>query len=841
MKARFIAAFVCALFCPPFVCAQSAALPDSGIVRRIEFRGLRRISPATLRMHVSSREGQPLDSARVTADVRALERLGWFDGISVEAQPLPLEFASATPPQSLPAHGQSLRLVFFLEERPFLARVEFYGSRVLRQEQITALLVAKDIPLKLAAPANRTELWRVRRLLQEELIELGYPQAEVRVRLLPVPTAAVHAVFELRDGPRVSVARVDFTGNEAFSDRKLRGRMKSVATSATLAALHGKSVYTTARLGDDLDLLESFYRDRGYAEVRFGKPEVKLVEQSVRRWFPWPRRQTRLAYEISIPVTEGVQYRIEGTEIANAPPRTEPVLKLAVRDLHAGVTYSESRIQQARERISRRSAALLRAKDAPRPQVDVQPQFDGETGTVRLTFRIRDNEPPIVRRIEFTGHHRFSDRYYRRRVLLNEGDPFDTEKLERGLAHLARTGFIRPVRPEDLRVRTDAGAQAVDISIHVEEIGRQRISLVGGSTCLGGTAGLVYNVFDFLGVEELITTHVEGGPGSLSALLGIAKESLFGTRASLGLSVFHNVVRPRLYAGSGRDRLFTSRNSGFGLSGHLPLTPRDSLGLTYERSLSSTVLRLPQAIPGVPLDSLRTRSDRRAVGVAWAHESDARDSGRERLDATASVSGGWLGGDERLLRSSVEYARLHADPLSRGRNSWAWRSYIGGVSSYRGGALPLHQRLYAGDQLVRGFRVGELAPYSVTTAQGSPVARAAGSNLVAAMNGEYRVPLDASASRRAEAAAFFDLGAGWLLPHWLGASRADLVSGTNGVMRASAGVELRVELPVIRQPLRVHYAVNPLRLARVLLLPGGSPFLAPDRRSAVGWALGSFF
>jgi outer membrane protein insertion porin family len=841
MKARLIAALVWALFCAPFSSAQSPDVPTDGIVRRIEFQGLQRISSATLRFHISSREGEPLDPARVTADVRTLERLGWFDNISVEVHPLPLELTSNAPPESLSARNPALRLIFFLEERPFLARVEFRGSRAMRQEQITALLAAKGIALKVAAPANRTELWRARRVLQEELAELGYPQAEVRVRMVPVPTAAVRVVFEFRDGPRVSVARVDFTGNEAFSAGKLRKQMRYVAPGAVFAGPRGKTVYTPARLGDDLDLLENFYRDRGYAEVRFGTPEVRIVEQPVRRWFPWPRRQTRPAYEISVPVAEGVQYHIERTEIANAPPRTEPSLKLALGDLRPGMTYSEERIAQARERVARRSAALLRAKDAPRPQVDVQPQFDREAGTVLLTFRIRDDQPPVVRRIEFSGHHRFSDRYYRRRVLLDEGDPFDTEKLERGLAQLARSGFIRPVSPEDLQVRADAATQTVDISIRVEEIGRQRLSLVGGSTGLGGTAGLAYNVFDLFGVEELITTHLEGGPGTWNALLGIAKESLFGTRASLGLSLFHNVVRPRLYAGSGRDRLFTSRNSGFGLSSSLPVTPRDTLSLSYERSQSSTELHLADVIPGVPLDSLRTRSARRAVGVSWARESDVRDSRRERFDATATVSGGWLGGDEKLMRSSLEYARLHSDPLSGGRNAWAWRGYVGGVSTYDRGALPLHQRLYAGDQLVRGFRVGELAPYTVATTQTSARAQAAGANLVAAVNGEYRVPLSAAPKPRAEAAAFFDLGAGWLLPHWLGASRADLLRGTNGVLRASTGVELRFDLPVIHQPLRVHYALNPLRLARAILLPDGSPFRTPDRRTALGWALGSFF
>ena len=844
MKRLLIAALVLWL-AGPFAFAQSPDSPAESTVRRIEFHGLQRVSAATLRKHIASREGEALDPARVAEDVRALERLGWFENISVEVHSLPVQLASARIAESLPVESSSLVLVFLLEERPFLSRVEFRGSRVLRREQIDAILAGHRITLKLAAPANRTELWRAARAVERELADLGYPQARVQLRLEQRPTRAVRAFFQIHDGPRVAVSLVQFDGNSAFSDSKLRAQMKQVAPGSFLAGPRGKTTYTAERLAEDLERLERFYRDRGYAEVRFRAPEAKLVEQVRRRWFPFPRQQKRLAYEISIPVEEGAFYRLEGVEIEGAPPRMRAAMEPGMREVKLPATFSEARIERTRAHLARLAARSLATKDAPRPEIDIMPQFNREAGTVRVAFRVGDDEPFIVRRIEFRGHHRFSDRYYRRRVLLREGDPFDAEKLERGLAQLARAGFIRPLRAEDLEVRPDPVTRTVDLTIRFEEIGRQRISLVGGSSALGSTAGLVYTLFDLFGGEEFITTHLEGGPGTLQLLLGVAKEGVFGTRASLGLNLFHNVVRPRLPGASGSTRLFTSRNSGFGLGSNVPLTSRDTLGFSYELSRNSTEFRLPQAIPGLPLDSLETRSSRRAVGVAWSRESDPRDARRERLDASASLSGGWLGGNEKQLRSTVEYARLYSDPLTSGRNAWAWRSFVGGVSSYDGGSLFLHQRLFAGEQLVRGFRTGELAPYTFSTTQnadGTTTTRtlAGGANLVAAINGEYRVPLE-PAGTRAEAAAFFDLGAGWLLPRWLGAANEEVVRGTNGVLRGSAGVELRLALPILHQPLRIHYAVNPLRLARELLLPDGNHFRPSDRRAALGWAFGSFF
>ena len=149
------------------------------IILRIEFTGMRRIAPAALRARITSREGQPLDAARIADDVRALDRLGWFDSVSAEVHPIPLFLADTqTDANSQPEwHGPNdpivlaiesarlgtaaepvedinrplaliasperprigLLLLFVLEERPFLARVEYHGSRVLSGERIAAV------------------------------------------------------------------------------------------------------------------------------------------------------------------------------------------------------------------------------------------------------------------------------------------------------------------------------------------------------------------------------------------------------------------------------------------------------------------------------------------------------------------------------------------------------------------------------------------------------------------------------------------------------------------------------------------------------------------------------
>jgi outer membrane protein assembly factor BamA len=108
---------------------------------------------------------------------------------------------------------------------------------------------------------------------------------------------------------------------------------------------------------------------------------------------------------------------------------------------------------------------------------------------------------------------------------------------------------------------------------------------------------------------------------------------------------------------------------------------------------------------------------------------------------------------------------------------------------------------------------------------------------VTAANAEYRVPLVGGM----QAAGFFDLGAGWLLPNWLGKTRPLLLDSTNGILHGSVGIDLRWTVPEIQVPVRAYYAVNVLRLNRFFQLADGSLFHAHNRLFAFGWALGTLF
>ena len=811
---------------------EAAQVP---ILDEVRFTGLRRIASAAVAAQMKSREGEPLDTAKIEKDLHVLARLGWFESIQAEAMP------STAPFSRLPENSKHVNLIFHVQEFPFLSKVAYSGSRLLSQKQIEKMLEDKKLAPPLGKPADPAALYRIAIAIRNGLNELGHPEAKVRITKEEASNATVAVRFEINDGPLLRVRRVSFDGHPQIATKLLRGQMRSITPWKPLASWRGKDAFTREAFEEDRQRLLTYYQNHGFPEARIGSAQVAQSAEPSRRWLPWPQESVLPSLSVSIPVEGGPFYRFESiaaTDSIQEAAKVRGRLPVSLLEGDEGSAFSQQEIDKLRRLwMARVQSRNSRLDSAPAHSVDVLRTFDPENHTARITFDLSDSLPYLVQRIEFLGLHKFSDRYVRRRILLREGHPVDERALEAGLLRLARTGYFKPIHKEDIRVRFDEAAHTANVSIHLEEIGQQRASLVGSTGQFGSTLGIAYTVFNLLNREELLSSQLDGGPESFHIMLGLAKEGIFGTRASLAFSVFNNVIRPR-FASSAHGPFFSSRNEGINVPWTYALSNTDSLGVNYTLSRTTTeyALASPPSVPGVTLGDVRSKVSSRSLGASWA-----RDTGSEHVLFANSVSGGLLGGGENMVRSSAEYSRIFRDPFLALTGAWAFRTTFNGAGSYRGD-MPLYARLFSADELVRGLRPGELGPYAVTakiapngaaTYSASP----AGANLLAAATTEYRFPLDGGI----EGAAFFDLGSGLLLPNWLGPSKPLLLGATNGVLHGSTGFELRWTVPGVQVPVRAYYALNVLRVNRFISLSENSLFHAHNRFSALGWGLGPLF
>jgi outer membrane protein assembly complex protein YaeT len=808
----------------------------ASIIDEIEFAGLRHISPDAVRAQISSRAGAGLDLKRVEADVKALGHLGWFGEIWVETQPA--KYLSSVRPESAIT---PIRVIFHVEELPFLTRVEYTGSRLLSPAEIGKILAEKQLTPRLGEPADPASLLRIANTIHSTLAELGHPRPQIQIRREESANGTVRVRFAIEDGPHIPVGRIDFEGHPGLSSKVLQHEMRRTTPGALFATWRGKSAYTREGFEEDRSRILIYYQDHGFPEARIGTVRISSYEKSVSCWIPWPLRTSGKRVAISVPVEAGPFYRVESIAVSPelvAAGGKHSAKLLAYSKTQSGAAYSAKTMEDLRHAwVAAIQPAHAREEATTDRSIETWRSLDPQTYLVRERIALSDAPPYIVRRIDFTGLHRFSDRYVRRRIGLREGHAFDEHALEAGLARLAKTGYFHQIKKEDIRVRTDDISHTAHVMIRVSEAGQQRTSFSGGLGQFGSTLGIAYSLFDLLQREELLSAQLDGGPDSLQIVLGLVMEGFLGSRSSFAFSIFDNVLRPR-FATSVKGPFYTSQSEGLNTGWSYPLTKTDSLAVNYGLSHANTVYSFAPtpSNTSLPLSDLRTETSSSAVGLGWTH-----DAGSDHFSVANSISGGYLGGTENVIRSNEEYSRIFPDLFFNHQNAWAFRTTFSGVGSYQGN-LPLYALLFSGDAQVRGLSSGELGPYDAVPSVSSSgnktySAQPAGANLVTAANAEYRVPLGGGT----QAIGFFDLGSGWLLPNWLGQTRPTLLDSTNGILHGSIGIELQWTVPGIQVPVRAYYAVNVLRLNRFLPLPDGTLFHAHNKLFAFGWALGTLF
>ena len=67
------------------VSAQEISLP---LVNSMEVRGLKRIEEAAVKSKITQKTGEPLSSEKTTNDIKDIYKMGYFDDVKVEIEPL---------------------------------------------------------------------------------------------------------------------------------------------------------------------------------------------------------------------------------------------------------------------------------------------------------------------------------------------------------------------------------------------------------------------------------------------------------------------------------------------------------------------------------------------------------------------------------------------------------------------------------------------------------------------------------------------------------------------------------------------------------------------------------
>jgi outer membrane protein assembly complex protein YaeT len=556
----------------------------------------------------------------------------------------------------------------------------------------------------------------------------------------------LHPVFEIQEGARTRLARLEFRGNRRFPQETLAALLPGPATKDERWFVEGD-------IDDLVDAVELLYATSGYVKV--------TIEPPLESFSP-----DRASVSITIAIDEGLLYTVREVKFSGDTTTGAKKLDALAADA-VGKTYSPSLAR----RLLAESVEVYGRRGFPDAKVRLERETLGDDGSVSLSFLVVPGEEVRIGEVVVRGNNRVDDDLILGRVELGKGEAYDVEKERETLRKLYESGLFSSVRV-DLE---GEGPERTLAIVVVEARSRELYVEPGYGSYEKLRLGVGWRDIDFFGTG--LTFKAEG---TVSALAQRVSTSL-GDPHFLGTDVEAAVS---LFGGHRIEPSFTSDQYGGALSFSRRLSPRVELIGSYQLSHSNAY----------DVDSVTAAASDQAINVGSVILTPRYDS----RDSPIAPHSGTLG------QVAVEYAPLAAgSTFDFLRMIWGLNHFVpvtdGTVLglSWRGGILapfqasqvvPIQERFFnGGENTVRCFEEDELGPVD---SLGNPI----GGEAFNVFSAEVRQNLVGNL----DAALFVDVGN-------VAVAYTDFLRFRD--MEGGPGVGLRYMLPV--GPVRLDVAWNP--------------------------------
>ncbi len=405
-------------------------------IARIAFQGNRRIDGAAMLQVLKSAPGKPFSDADLSADIKAIFRMGYFQDVRAEAADTP----------------EGKVITFTVEEKAAIGNIVVRGNKALKRDDIDGVLTikAKQIvnPEKIKGDAEK-----IKALYDSK----GYYNAEIRDLVEKEGERDVRVVFDITEGERLYVRTISFDGNRAFTARELKKQMKTTEWNF-LRFLTDAGLLKKEELRQDVSRLGAYYLNHGFIQAQVGEPEITHDKE----WI-----------YVKIPIAEGRQFRVGAVAIGGdllETPRTALLEKLTIRKQDVF----------NREAVMQDIALLTQAcNDEGYAHATVTPQTapQEKTLTVDVVYEIRKGSQVYFHRISVTGNTKTRDKVIRRHLAIVEGDLYSSTNLKKSYTDLNKLRYFEEI---DFQTLPGPEASSMDVNIHVREKSTGMFSIGAG-------------------------------------------------------------------------------------------------------------------------------------------------------------------------------------------------------------------------------------------------------------------------------------------------------------------------------------------------------------------------
>ena len=677
MKFTAIALAVCAASI--VLSRATAQIPQDMPVARIDIQGLERVSEQLVRAQLEVQVGQPINRLAIARDIRRLYDLRRFAQVQADASVIA---------------GQ-LVVTYIVTEERYIDEVKIIGNRRVREREIRSVINWKEGDSFYEGGYNAE---------REAILDLyrskGYLTTTVDIVVEELSPARVRVTYIVDEGRKARIRSIEFVGNEALTDSKLR---KTMQTKRARWLFGGR--YNEERFEEDLRELVREYSN-------YGRLEADILDTQ----FEHGENGKRL--DLTIQVSEGPEYTVGSLDVADNVVFDDDELLQSVEVL-SGEVHNQGQVEE--------DANLLQTgyQDAGYVDAQVRPiiTLDRERKTTNIAHQILEGNLKYVREIKIRGNNVTRDEVIRRRVLLLPGDRFDGAAIRATKAQLEALDYFEPSDPEfGTGVNTilepiPDDERFENLLIDVEEGRTGNFNFGGGYSTTEGFGGFVEFRFRNFDITNWPTFSGGGQEFAINLAIGEVRDEysvsftdpeFMGYPFAFGVDLFDQSYRTQ----GGSD--YTEETQG----GQIRLVKSLSPFVTGRTSLRFTRVELQDftGIFGILLNpSVRElRDPGTTIANGWGFTRDTLDHYRDPTQGavhSVDLTFAGLGGDNDFVKLEQDSAWFW--PLDQERQlilSFRTRNAIGFAYGDKE-LIPINERYFAGGSTtIRGYDTRDVGP-----------------------------------------------------------------------------------------------------------------------------------
>ncbi len=651
---------------------------DGGTIKSIQVQGSQRVEPETVRSYLKLRTGGTYTRESLDEAIRDLFATELFADAQIR--------------------DDNGALTIIVRENPVINRIVFEGNKRIKEDKLSKEL--KLAPRQIFTRSKvRADIGRIVELYRRQ----GRFAASVEPKMVTLDQNRVDIVYEISEGPKSKVRRINIIGNTVFKDKRLKAEMATKESGIT-QILSSKDTYDADRLAYDQGKLRQFYLTQGYADFRVISAVAELTPD---------KRDFILTYVVE----EGDRYKF-GDVTAESEIRDFKAETVKTQlPMKSGDWYNAKLVEDTVENITKTAGLLGYAFAA------VDPVFnrDKEDKKMNITFRVGETPRVYVEAVNVNGNTLTQDKVVRREFRLAEGDAFNAFSVKRSEDRIKSLGFFQD--KFEIAQHQGSSADRIVLDANVEEKSTGELQLSAGYSSL---EKFIVNASirqrNFRGKGQELRASVSYSTYSKSVELGFTEPYLFNRNIALGGDIFRKDYNSFNYVGDARNTTYQQLTTGFQLRAGLPLTEYWSMALRYGLSFDRVTLdqntyyykgQCDPILAGRYLcDALGTRSTS-SIGYSLAYDNlnnRIRPSKGQRFVFSQDLAG--LGGSVKYIRQTVNAAKYYN----------VGRGFIASISAEGGAILPLGSsngtadpirltdRFFLGEPQMRGFDIRGIGP-----------------------------------------------------------------------------------------------------------------------------------